>query len=275
MAHADIGPVKLHYETEGAGPPLVLIPGWTLNTRVWEPAAKILKDSHRVIRYDVRGAGGSTSDPELEYSRMADAEDLAALLDHLGIPAAHIVGHSKGARIALVFAMRWPERALSVCSVGSAEPTPPAEHGPTFRPVAEAWVDRARQIARERGAAAAVEMLSGARLFGKVRTTPEGVHLLRQAMEGYTAADLLSTVATRRFDSHANAAKLTMPVLFLVGEEDPFLPECRFAHERLASSRLQILMRCGHMAPLERPGAISEAILNFLRGDSLPAGGAR
>lgn len=268
MPFADIGPVRLHYEVDGSGPPLILIPGWTLNTRFWDPVCEVLKGTHRVIRYDVRGAGGSTADPGIEYSRMADSEDLAGLMDYLGLPAAHVVGHSKGARIALYFAMRWPHRALSVVAVGSAEPAPLPEQGPTFRPVAEAWVDRARRIARERGSGAAVEMLSGARLFGKVRTSPEGVRLLRQAMEGYGAADLVSTVPTRTFDSHQNAAKLIMPILFLAGEEDPFLPECRFAQARIPSSRLEILTRCGHMAPLERPRAISGAILHFLTGDS-------
>lgn len=268
MPFAEIGPLRLHYEVDGSGPPLILIPGWTLNTRFWDPVSEALASTHRVIRYDVRGAGGSTSDPDLEYSRLADSDDLAGLMDHLGLPAAHLVGHSKGARIALCFAMRWPQRALSVCALGSAEPAPLPDQGPTFRPVAEAWVGRARQIARDGGPAAAVEMLSRARLLGKVRTSPEGVRLLRLATEGYGAADLVSEVPARTFNSRQNAEKLTMPILFLAGEEDPFLPECQFAQAHIPSSRLEILTRCGHMAPLERPRAVSQAILHFLTGDS-------
>ncbi|MGC8722838.1 MAG: alpha/beta fold hydrolase [Acidobacteriota bacterium] len=272
MPHLDLGPLQIHYRIAGSGPPLVLIPGWTLNLHLWDEMAPFLEPHYRVIRYDPRGAGQSSSNPDLEYSRLSDAEDLAALLDHLGIAEAHLVGHSKGARIALIFAMKWPERVFSVAAIGSAEPHPEGS-GASFRPIAAQWVAKAAKTAREEGPEAAVRNLGRARLFGTLRASPEGLRHLRLAMEGYAAADLLSEAPKRSCDTEAGASRLTMPILFLAGEEDPFLEECRYAHERLPSSRLAVLPRCGHMAPVERPRAVADTLQAFLSEEGLSTSG--
>lgn len=266
MPFLEAGRVALHYEISGQGPPLVLIPGWTLNTRLWDFVLPSLEERFRVIRYDVRGAGRSTSDPSLEFSRVVDAEDLCALLDHLGLERAALVGHSKGARIALVFAMRWPERARAVVAAGSAEPRPLPGTATTFSPIVTAWLGKIRETARREGVDKALEKLSRGSLFGRLRTSVEGLRTLRTAMEGYAGADLLSDVPPRRIDTAAECRNLTMPVLFLVGGEDPFLSECQYAHARLPSSSLKIVSGAGHMLPLEAPGEFSAAILDFLTG---------
>ena len=272
MPHLDLGSLQIHYQIAGSGPPLVLIPGWTLNLHLWDEMAPLLEQHYRVIRYDPRGAGRSSSNPDLEYSRLADAEDLGALLHRLGIAKAHLVGHSKGARIALTFAMTCPERALSVAAIGFAEPHPEGS-GASFRPIAAQWVANAAKTAREEGPEAAVRNLGRARLFGKLRSSPEGLRHLRLAMEGYTAADQLSEAPKRSCDTEAGASRLAMPILFLAGEEDPFLEECRYAHERLPSSHLVVLPRCGHMAPVERPRAVADALQAFLSEEGLSTSG--
>lgn len=265
MPYAETGLVRLHYELSGQGPPLVLIPGWTLNVHLWDRLLPFLEPHFQVLRYDPRGAGLSTSDPRLESSRLADAEDLEGLMNETGLGSAHLVGHSKGARIAFVTAMRSPRRALSVAGIGSAEPHPAGQAVPNFRPVAKAWVEKARQIARSQGPEKAAEYLRSARLFGKTRTSPEGAGILLRATEGYRAADLLSRVPPRSFDTDAGLEQLWMPVLYLCGEEDPFLPECRYAHERVPHSRFETLPGCGHLAPIERPELVAPVLLDFLR----------
>ncbi len=263
MPSATIGTIDLYYEVSGHGPPLVCVPGWTLNHRLWDLVAPLVERRFTLIRPDARGTGRSSSGKHLEYSRVADAEDLAGLLDGLGIATAHLVGHSKGARTAMVFAMRYPERSLSVSCIGSAEPHPSAGP-PTFRSVARAWAEKARTEARQRGPEAAVAMLGSAKLLGKMRASPSRVRQLRRAMEGYRADDLLSEVSVRDFDTDAGVGRLSCPVLFMAGDQDPFLPECRYAHDRVPGSRLTVLEGCGHMAPLENPERVAAALLAFL-----------
>ena len=264
MPYADLGSVRLHYEITGSGPPLVLIAGWTLNTHFWDALLPRLAQAYAVLAYDVRGTGESTSDSSLEYSRVADAEDLARLLDVLQIEQAHLVGHSKGARIALTFAMLHPERALTVTAIGSAEPHGAREGQRPFRPIAQAWVFKAREIAMKEGPDAAAAYLAKGKLFGKLRASVEGVRQLHRAMEGYGAADLVSTTPRRELDSAALAKNLTMPVFFLVGKEDPFLEECEYAYQHLGTSVLLIVPGAGHMLPLEAPTLVANSILHWL-----------
>jgi len=264
MPFADLGSLHLHYELTGSGPPMILMAGWTLNTRFWDGVAPLLSKDYSVVAFDLRGTGRSTSDPELEYSRMADAEDLARVMDHLGIERAHLVGHSKGARVALTFAMLNPYRALSVTAIGSAEPHGAPEGQRAFRPIAHAWVQKARDMALRDGPRAAAAFLAQGKLFGKLRTSPEGVRRLHHAMEGYEAADLVSMTPRRELDTEALVPNLTMPILFLVGESDPFLPECQYAHERISTSVFKVIPGSGHMLPLEKPPLVASTILDWL-----------
>jgi non-heme chloroperoxidase len=90
------GPIALHYEDHGAGPPVVLIHGYPLSGRAWDKQVPVLlKAGHRVITYDRRGFGNS-SQPTLGYDYDTFAADLAALLEHLDLRDAVLVGHSMG-----------------------------------------------------------------------------------------------------------------------------------------------------------------------------------
>lgn len=271
MPLADLGSVRLHYELSGDGPPVLLIAGWALNTHFWEGVLPFLESGHAVLRYDVRGTGRSSSDVDVEYSRRADAEDLLALLDRLRIARAHLVGHSKGARIALIFAMLHPQRVLSVTAIGSAEPHGALPGDRAFRPIAKAWVVKAKEVAEQEGPEAAARFLSRGKLFGKLRTSVEGMRRLHRAMEGYSAADLLSTVPKREVDTDSLAPRLVMPVHFVCGTEDPFLSECEYAHRRVPTSVFTRLPGAGHMVPFEEPALIGPLIRDFIAPDSSSA----
>lgn len=88
---ADVNGTRLHYEIGGAGEPLVLIHGFSLDTRVWEPQREAFARDHRVIRYDLRGFGRSALPDGTPYPHH---EDLKALLDRLGDRVRGGAGHS-------------------------------------------------------------------------------------------------------------------------------------------------------------------------------------
>ena len=104
---------NLYYEVEGAGEALVLIHGWLGNLRMWDFQAQALAGSYRVVRCDMRGFGRSTT----EHVEFAYWADVAALLDHLGVDRAHIVGHSLGGTIALDLALARPACVATLTSV--------------------------------------------------------------------------------------------------------------------------------------------------------------
>jgi len=87
----EVNGARLYDEVAGSGPPLALIHGFTLDTRMWDDQFATFAERHRVVRYDARGFGRSTPIGKAEY---AHVDDLAALLRHLNMPRAAILGLS-------------------------------------------------------------------------------------------------------------------------------------------------------------------------------------
>jgi pimeloyl-ACP methyl ester carboxylesterase len=106
--------IDLYYESHGEGEPLVLIPGTGFGGNVWFPSqVPTLSKKLRVITLDVRGCGRSSA-PEGVYTIEQMACDVAALLDHLGLDQAHVLGHSMGGRIGIALALVFPGRVRSL-----------------------------------------------------------------------------------------------------------------------------------------------------------------
>lgn len=101
---ANINGVRLHYDVQGNGFPLVLIHAAIANLEMWEAQMPVFTRNFRVIRYDVRGFG-ETPDPAGKYT---DYDDLKSLLDHLQVKRANVIGVSNGGRIAMEFALQYP-----------------------------------------------------------------------------------------------------------------------------------------------------------------------
>lgn len=109
----------------GQGPPVVLVHGTPLDAKAWDGLVPRLAARHRVIAYDLRGHGSARSCPlPGTYAPLID--DLALLLDELGLERAHVAGHSFGGQVAASFAVAHPERveALTVVCPRST-PFPP------------------------------------------------------------------------------------------------------------------------------------------------------
>ena len=103
---------RLHVRDSGprSGGAIILIHGFGASLHTWEPWARDLSKTHRVVRFDLPGSGLSDPDPSGDYSDARTMVLLLALMDQLGIPRAHVVGHSIGGRIAWNFAARHPQR---------------------------------------------------------------------------------------------------------------------------------------------------------------------
>ncbi len=111
--------IDLYYETHGQGEPLVLIPSTAYGANVWEHyQVPALSQELQVITFDPRGCG-RTSAPDGVYTMEQLACDVAALLEHLGIETAHVLGHSMGGRIGLALALAYPDRVRSLILAAS------------------------------------------------------------------------------------------------------------------------------------------------------------
>lgn len=131
---------RLFYEdTGGAGPPLVLGHGFLMDSEMFAPQIKGLADRHRVITWDQRGHGRTVASAE-PFTYWDSADDLAALLDHLGVQDAVVGGMSQGGFVALRFALRYPERTAGLVLIDTQSATEDPEKAMQYDLMHEVWV---------------------------------------------------------------------------------------------------------------------------------------
>jgi pimeloyl-ACP methyl ester carboxylesterase len=117
---------ELYYESHGQGEPLILVPSTAYSGEVWKPSQMALARSLNLILHDPRGCGRSVAKQNV-YTIEQMAADIVALMDHLKIPEAHLLGHSMGGRIALCLTQNFPGRVKSLIMAASGS-------GPAARP---------------------------------------------------------------------------------------------------------------------------------------------
>lgn len=259
--YLESGGARLRFRDEGEGEAVVFIHGWTLDLEMWDGQAAEFSHSMRVIRFDRRGHGLSGGHPGYE----PDQRDLEALLDHLRIPRAAVVGMSQGARTALTFALRLPQRLSSLVLDG-----PPAFAAGTERDP-ELPIIRFRELARTGG----LEAFRAAwrdhplmRLYTGDRAATE---LVARSLARYPGLDLLDAAAPAApvMDERA-IGRLQLPVQVITGERDSQARQaaadwlCRV----LPQAERALVSNAGHLPNLDNPGVYAEVLRQFLRRQS-------
>src|SRR6266513_3783433 len=104
--------VDFYYESHGQGEPLIFVPSTAYSGEVWKPSQMPLASSLNLIFHDPRGCGRSVAAQSV-YTIEQMALDIVALMDHLKLASAHLIGHSMGGRIGLSLAQNFPGRGKS------------------------------------------------------------------------------------------------------------------------------------------------------------------
>src|SRR5689334_9633748 len=117
--YAEVNGINLYYETHGTGRPLVLLHGGLMSGEMFGPILPTLADHHQVIAVDLQGHG-RTADIDRPIDMRLMADDIAALIDHLGLDQPDVVGYSLGGGVAFHTAVRHPDkvRRLVMASAG-------------------------------------------------------------------------------------------------------------------------------------------------------------
>jgi pimeloyl-ACP methyl ester carboxylesterase len=258
---------RLYYETDGAGTPLVLVHAAVANLRQWDPHVAAWAERYRVIRYDTRGFGRTES----EHVEFMNRDDLAAVLDHLEAPAAHVLGCSRGGQISLDFAVENPQRVLSYTSVagggGDYEPDLP-------QAVVDAIIafDKSTSVATEaKDWDAAADLETDYWLDGpgqpRGRVAAETRAMVREWIRSNYAAEKEEGVAQPAqptADTRLDA--LTMPVLAVVGDLDEAwaLESMKHLAATVPNGRFELWEGTAHLLNLEQPERFTKLILDFL-----------
>ena len=258
---ADINGVRLAFSDSGAGsPPVVLVHGFPLNRSMWDPQLGWLRSVGRVVAPDLRGFGASEAGTAGPLTMEQHADDLAALLDHLGVrEPAIFCGLSMGGYVLfrLWARHRGRVRGLVLADTKASADTPEAREG---------RLQMARAAAEQGSPAPAMAMLP--RLLSPAsqdRPIAEQVKAMIASTPAQTVADAQRGMAARQ-DSTDLLASIDVPVLVVVGAEDVITPssEAQAMVERLPNARLEIIPGAGHLANLENPDAFNQALMRFV-----------
>ncbi len=253
-------PAGIAYDVRGSGPTVVLIHGGVLDRRMWDREADAWASRFRVVRYDLRGMGKS-ADISGPFS---SGEDLAAVLDAVGAPRAHLVGLSLGAGVALDFALTRPDRVDRLVLAGPF----PGGARVTERPPG---IDSLMAAAGRGDVEGAARFAAGMPAFA---APPDKAEWVRGLVMANARLFRQSQTAERRLSPPAMArlGEVRVPTLVIVGERDS--RDIVIAADSLTASirgaQRVTLPGAGHLVNVWAPEAFTSMVTRFLLGEPIP-----
>jgi proline iminopeptidase len=260
--------VRLHYEEVGTGTPILFVHEFAGDHRSWEPQMRYFARRHRCIAYSSRGYRPSDVPASVDaYGYRHFIDDVIAVLDHLGIAQAHIVGLSMGGYTAVHVGIDHPDRALSLTVAGAGSGS-------------ERWyTDRFRELARD--VAAKFEIEGAAAVAATYGHGPGRIPFAVKDPRGF--AEFVAMLAEHDAQGSANTMRgfqaarpslydfedairrIALPTLIVSGDEDDLCIEpSLFLKQWIAASGLAVFPKTGHAMNLEEPALFNQTLDDFL-----------
>ena len=260
--------VKLYYEEVGAGLPIVLVHEFADDVRGWAAQVKFFARRYRTIAFNARGYPPSDVPEDAErYSQARAAEDIKAVLDHLRLPRAHVVGLSMGGYATLHFGLKDPDRALSLTVAGAGYGSGSADRA-TFHRDTEHVIAQFEQGGMEKVAEFYTRGPTRVQFLAK---DPVGWKEFYERFASGSArghANTMRGVQRRRpsiFELERELERLEVPTLIMTGDEDePCLEPALFMKRKIPTAGLVVIPNAGHAINLEEPDLFNRAVLDFL-----------
>jgi pimeloyl-ACP methyl ester carboxylesterase len=267
MARAVVNGVELHYELTGEGEALVFSHEFGGGYRSWEPQVSYFGRWYRCLTYNHRGFPPSAVPDGAEaYSQEILIEDLRALLAHLGIGRAHLVGLSLGGNVVLNLALRHPELCRSIVVAGTGTGTVDRER------FERDMAANARTLTDEGMAQFVRSYARGPARLQLLRKDPLGYEAFRRQLLEHSAEGsrwIVEGVIVARptiFALKERLNALRVPTLVVVGDEDePCVEPALFMKREIPAAGLAVLPRTGHTLNLEEPHLFNGLVADFLR----------
>jgi pimeloyl-ACP methyl ester carboxylesterase len=263
---AEVNGTRIAYDMAGSGPPVLLLHAGIGDRRMWDTQVPAFAEHFTVIRFDARGFG-ETRRPAAPFSAHVDA---IALLDHLGITRAHLVGVSMGSQTAIEAAVSAPERVSSLVAVAARTGTP-------VSPELRAGWDRVDELYEAGDIAGAVEYELSMWVDGPDRGPDAVDSEMRERVREMNAAlftrdDVAGEEIPLDPPADQRLAEIVAATLILYGDKD--VMDVRRAAGPLAAAipgaRLAVIPDAAHLPQMERPEIFNEIVLGFLLGLGSP-----
>lgn len=267
MPYAQSLGAKLYFEDTGTGYPIIFVHEFGSDYREWETQVRSFSRYYRCITFNARGYPPSdVPEDDASYGQDHATDDIAAVLKHLEVAKAHVVGLSMGAFATLHFGLRYPQMASALAVAGCGSGAPKSERE-TFAKQCNATAER---FLKDGSAKVARGLGLGPTRVQLQNKDPRGwnefvQHLAEHSPLG-SALTLRNYQALRPslYDLTERLAKLTIPMLLIVGDEDePCLEANLFLKRTVPSAGLWMVPRTGHAVNLEEPDAFNRVVQDF------------
>ena len=264
MPKVSVNGLKLYYESEGDGEPVVLIPGFAAGRWIWFKQTAELSRNFRVIVFDPRGVSASDK-PEGPQTIGLLADDVAHLLQTIGVSSAHIVGASFGGFVAQEFALKYPSltRKLVLCCTSFGGPNHIVPAPETLLALASTKGLNSEERMR------ANLLLAFTPEFVKTQTA-EVDHIvhLRATNDVPEHIYLSQLQAAMNFNVESRLSEIKTPTLVLSGDADVIVPvqNSRNLAAKIPNAKLQIVNGGSHTFFIEQAQEFNRILSAFIRG---------
>jgi pimeloyl-ACP methyl ester carboxylesterase len=267
MPYANSSGVKLYFEETGSGHPIIFVHEFGSDQREWETQVRWFSRNYRCITFNARGYPPSdVPEDDASYGQEHARDDIAAVLKHLAIAKAHVVGLSMGAFATLHFGMRYPQMATSLVVAGCGSGAPKSERE-IFKKQCDATAAR---FLSDGSPAIAKALGLGPTRVQLQNKDPRGWDEFVQHLSEHSAKGSALTLRNYQglrpslYDLETELARVTVPLLLVCGDEDePCLDANIFLKRTIPSAGLWMVPRTGHAVNLEEPDAFNREVQAF------------
>ncbi len=255
MPTCEVNNVKLYYEVQGNGQPIVFTHGASWNHKQWEHQVDYFSSLYQTVVWDVRGHGYSTL-PAGEVDSNEFSQDLIGLLDHLGIRSAVLCGLSMGGHISLQTAFKYPERVTGLILIGTPFTNTFNWYEKLFVPF-NRW--SSRLISMKQSAKLSAKMLSKFNLDNQAY-----IEEAMQMIPHHNWVRLWDAIT--RMESRDGLHKVVCPTLLLCGDHDTMtLRQQSYMETHIPGAELRIVKDAHHATNLDNPQEVNRFVEQFLK----------
>lgn len=253
--------ITMSFDDFGKGEtPIIFVHGFPFDKSSWAPQMAFMKKTNRVIAYDIRGFGATTSGKPAASMRVY-ADDLVKFMDNMGISKAIVCGLSMGGYIVLNAVQRYPERfkALILSDTQSIADTEEAR---------KKRYQTIEQIKTDGLAVFTEGVIKNVFCADSRMHRKEVIHSVKEVVLSTSPETIIAglTALAERADMTSSLKDITIPTLIICGKEDAMTPpnQAEALHIAIKNSVLQIIENAGHLSNLEQSDAFNKHLAGFI-----------
>jgi pimeloyl-ACP methyl ester carboxylesterase len=265
MGYLDVEGGKLYYEVAGEGHPLLLIHAGIAHSGMWDPQWEEFARRYRVIRYDTRGYGKTSTDAD--DTSFSNRQDIFDLLQHLGVDRTYVIGVSRGGQIALDFTLEHPEKVDALILVAAGL----SGYEPSFSEEQLALFDRFEKLWEAKDWETLSDLETAYWVDGADQPEGRADSALRRRVRdmiffNYTNQPHEGKPCVLEPAAHGRLSEVTVPTLIISGDLDEraVMEIAEVQVQGIAGAKKVVMSGTAHVPNMEKPEEFNRIVLDFL-----------